>query len=156
MADRPKVSAGRWLTPFEKVDPIRLHLLKVVYPCCPFLSRRDGSFYDFAEFTEDADCEIIVFREDDKTIYRISADAFSLLIHDERDLPLIESWAEDGGYASARLANTDLVRSLSGKLNGNGQSYLIQTGWDCVEFLCLNEPLIEVLGTVEDSSESFH
>ncbi|KWV95693.1 hypothetical protein ASS64_00100 [Erythrobacter sp. AP23] len=97
-----------------------------------------------------------MFSEYDRTVYRILADTEAIRINDERDLPRIDEKADGTGISSFRLAGTALHESLSSVLNEKARTYCIATGWECVEFICLNEPLIESIGIVEDSRASFH
>jgi hypothetical protein len=151
MTEKPRVIASRWKTPFEAVDPDKLCLLRVTYPSCPWIHLADGTRYDFSEFSEDGDCEILVFSEEDQTVYRILTDASTVRIHDERDLEQVDEWSPDIGRATMRLTGTELHSSLSSIMNHEEPTYLVATGWDCVEFICLNEPIVEAIGKVEDS-----
>ncbi|MXO47640.1 hypothetical protein GRI69_05155 [Erythrobacter vulgaris] len=157
MTDKPRVVASRWATPFENVDSDRLHLLRVTYPSEAFVSYANGPHYDFSEFTEMHDeCEIIVFNEEDGTVYRIQSDANTIRIHDEHDLEQVDQWADETGSSTYRLIGSELHRTVSGFMNGDRPSYLLVTGNDCVEFLSLNDPQIEVVGKIEDTRTSFH
>ena len=157
MTDKPRVVASRWATPFENVDPDRLHLLRVNYPSETFLSYVNGPHYDFSAYTTIHDvCEIIVFNEVDGNVYRVRSDANTLRIYDERDLEKIDEWDKEAGGATCRLSGSELHRTLSGLMNGDRPSHLLQTGNDCVEFLCLNDPQIDVIGTIDDTRTSFH
>ena len=151
MTDKPRVIASRWETPFEATSPDKLDLLRVNYPSCPWVVLSDGTRFDFSEFTEEGDCEILVFSEIDRTVYRITADASAVRIHDEHDLETVDDWSADARMATVRLVGTELHRTISSVMNDEKATYLIQTGWDCVEFICLNEPVIEAVGKVEDS-----
>ena len=156
MTDQTRIAASRWATPFEHSDPDRLHLLRVDYPSCAWVQYRDGPHFDFSEFTREGECEILVFCEDDLTVYRVSAQVDAICIHDERDFPRIDEWSTDSGKGTIRLTGTRLHASLSGIMNGEEPTYCIVTGDDCAEFICLGEPLIEAVGKVEDSRPSFH
>ena len=133
------------------VDPDKLHLLHVTYPSCAWVHHARGSRYDFTQFTDEGDCVILVFSEDDKTVYRIAADVDALQVHDERDLWQVDEWSNEAGKCAMRLVGTPLHQCLSSILNGEQPTYSIITAWDCVEFICLNEPKIEAVGFVEDS-----
>ena len=157
MTDKPRVVASRWATPFEKIDADRLHLLRVTYPSEAFVTYAKGAHYDFSEYTTEYDeCEVIVFNEVDGRVYRIRSDANTVRIHDERDLEQIDEWNDDTGSATCRLSGSDLHRTLSGFMNGDEPTYLLVTGNDCVEFLCVNEPQIDVIGSIDDTRTSFH
>ncbi|WP_379549805.1 hypothetical protein [Qipengyuania sp. DGS5-3] len=156
MTEKNRIIARRWKTPFENSDPDKVHLLKVTYPSCPWVIYNKGPHYDFSEFTDESDTEILVFSEEDQTVYRVSADADTVRIHDERDLEQIDDWPDDVGKCSMRLVGSELQRSLSSFMNGEAPTYLLTTGNDCVEFICLNDPVIEAVGTVSDSRSSFH
>lgn len=157
MTKKPRIVASRWATPFEAVDSDRLHLLRVTYPSEAFVSYADGRHYDFSEYSTLHDvCEIIVFNELDGNVYRIRCDANTVRIHDERDLEQVDDWDDDTGASSLRLRGSELHRTLSGFMNGDRPSYLLVTGNDCVEFLCLNEPSIDVIGMIEGTRKSFH
>ena len=157
MTEKPPLVASRWETPFENADPDRVHLVRVTYPSSPWVSLNGGPHYDLSKFTrEDEEFEIIVFNEEDRRIYSIKADASAVRIHDEGNLEKLDRWSEDTGRSSIRLTGSALHRTLSSFMNGEEPTYLVATGWDCVEFICLNEPRIEMLGEVEDSSKTFH
>lgn len=156
MSDKVPVVASRWPTPFENVDPECVHLLRVTYSSCAWVHYASGTHYDFSQFTDEGDCEILIFNEDDKAVYRISADVSAIQIHDERDLHLIDEWSDGTGRCSWRLVGTPMQQSLSGFLNGEQPSYCINTGGDCVEFICLNEPRIEAVAIIEDSRPGFN
>ena len=157
MTDKPRIVASRWATPFEKVDSDRLHLLRVTYPSEAFVSYVGGPHYDFSEYSTVHDvCEITLFNEIDGNVYRIRCDANTVRIHDERDLEQIDEWGDETGASALRLRGSKLQRTLSSFMNGDRRSYLVVTGNDCVEFLCLNEPQIDVVGTIEDTRTSFH
>ena len=157
MTDKLRIVASRWATPFEKVDPDRLHLLRVNYPSESFVSYTNGSNYDFSQFTTMHDvCEITIFNEVDGNVYCIRSDANTVRIYDEHDLEQIDEWVEEAGSASCRLTGSQLQRTVSGFMNGDRPSYLLVTGNDCVEFLCLNDPQIDVVGSIEATQTSFH
>jgi hypothetical protein len=156
MADERKIVARRWATPFDRVDPDRLHLLRVDYPSCAWVQYRDGPHFDFSEFTREGECEITVFCEENRTVYKISAYVDAVWIHDERDMPRIDEWSSDAGNAALRLEGTPLHASLSSIMNSEKPTYCLQTGDDCVESICLGEPLIEAVGKVEDTRPSSH
>jgi hypothetical protein len=150
MSERIPIVASRWPSPFEYADPDRVHLLRVTYPSCAWVHYASGTHFDFSQFTDEGYCEILIFSEDDRTVYRISAEVSAIQIHDERDLPQIEEWSDGTGRCCWRLVGTPMQKSLSGFLNGEQPSYCIITGGDCVEFICLNEPRVKAIGTVED------
>jgi len=156
MSDNVPIVASRWPTPFEMVDPDKLRLLRVTYPSCAWVHHADGPQYDFTQFTDESDCVILVFSEDDKTVYRIAADVDAIQVHDERDLSQIDEWSNETGKSAFRLVGTPLHQSLSSILNGEQPTYSIITAWDCVEFICLNEPRIEAVGFVEDSRSALN
>ena len=135
MTDETRVVASRWATPFESVDPDRLHLLRVNYPSEAFVTYADGSHFDFSDFsTVHDESEITVFNEVDGKVYRIRSDANTVRIHDERDLEQIDVWEDETGTATCRLTGSELQRSLSAFMNGDRPSHLLITGNDCVEF----------------------
>ena len=157
MTDKPRVVASRWATPFENVDPDRLHLLRVNYPSESFVTYANGPHNDFSKYTTVHDeFEITVFNEEDGNVYRIRSDANTVRIYDERDLEKIDEWDKEAGGSTCRLTGSQLYRTVSAFMNGDRPSYLLLTGNDCVEFLCLNDPQIDVIGSVEDTRTSFH
>lgn len=156
MTEKKRIVASRWETPFEAVHPDRLTLLKVTYPSCAWVHLADGTRYDFSDYTDEGDCEILVFSEEDKTVYRIRADADTVRIHDEHDLEQWDEKSSDTGMTTMRLTGTALHQTTSSFMNGEKPTYLVATGWDCVEFICLNEPIVEAIGKVEDSRAALH
>jgi|GEM_PF-3359041 len=156
MTEKIRVIASRWETPFESLDRGKLHLLRVTYPSCSFIQHVNGAHYDFSEYSGDDYCEIVVFSETDQTVYRILSDADTVRIHDERDLELVDEWASETGRSTMRLTGTHLHRTVSSAMNQDEPTYLVVTGMDCVEFICLNDPIIEAIGKIEDSRPALH
>ena len=151
MTEKPRVIASRWKTPFESAHPQKLNLLMVTYPSVPSIHLADGTRFDFSEYTDEGVCEIVLFCQEDRTVYRVLADANTVRIHDERDLERVDESSPGTGRTTMRLIGTNLHRTVSSMMNREKPTYLIATGWDCVEFICLNEPIVEAIGMVEDS-----
>ena len=157
MTEKMRVVASRWATPFENADPDRLHLLRVNYPSEAFVGYADGRHYDFSNYTTVHDeCEITVFNEIDGNVYRIRSDANTVRIHDEREIEHVDDWEGGVGASTYRLVGSKLHRTVSAFMNGDQPTYLLITGNDCVEFLCLNDPQIDVVGKITDTRTSFH
>jgi hypothetical protein len=154
MTETPKVRALAWQTPFGLADADRLHLLRVDYPSTDWVGYVDGRSFDFSAYSGPPTCQIWLFNEEDETVYLVSADADTVQIHDERDLPRIDEFEEGAKTNTVRLTGTELHRSVSSAMNGDKPSYLIITGNDCVEFLCLNPPRVDAVEKLSASKSN--
>jgi hypothetical protein len=139
------------MTPFSSANADRLHLLRVDYPSTAWVTYADGRHYDFSAFSGPADCQIWLFNEVDETVYLVSADVYALQIHDESDLPRIDGFDPDAKGMTVRLTGSDLHRSVGSIMNNELPTYLLMTGNDCVEFLCLNPPRIQAIDKLSAS-----
>jgi hypothetical protein len=149
MSTLPPIEFAEWRTSIENDD---LHLLDVVY-------KDGGGAFEFFTLgfgvdippnrTMSKDLVARFFSADQKAIYRISCSPIAYRVLDEHGL--VELWsaaAEQGGrpgQATFKVRNHGWTReSVLSFFNGaqDGYSYVIATGWDCLELVCFDPPEI--------------
>lgn len=149
MSVLPQIEFAEWRTPIENDE---LQLLDVVYKdggaAMEFFQRDFGVDIPPSR-TMDMDLVARFFSADQKAIFRVSCSPIAHRVLDEHGL--VELWsatAEQGGrpaMATFRVRNHGWTQeSHLSFFHGaqDGYSYMIATGWDCLELVSAQPPLV--------------